>query len=478
MRSVFPVLLYLVSVTASVVWGSALEIYRDGAKYRMIPIDRFVGMTKGVQALCESQEMRLLPLESCPPKQRLCQVVKQLGEQEHATMALQQEQEVLKQLLMTVKPTKIDAGAWIDAAAKLGTHQATLIQKQTEMRQRLRSMRADFKRQAPSREPVGTRRKCDGELLLTMPAGYLSARLRYEADIRDPKYIAIEQSMMLRNRSGIDIVAKEADVYARAYRVALRPLHFTPWRVSLQEKKPASASDRHSRSLQMESAMLRKSTAESVVPTAPAAAVDTAVQTGYKNYHLTGVELPSTGEEIELKIEAYRSEASCELIAYPYQDRHLYRLCSFMPQSPVVSHRWRITDGERLVSSEAYGLYREGKYLLNTGVDETVLIERSRMVERDRSSGIFGGAIRKKDGYTLQLTNLSQQRKEIRLVERIPTSTTDKIESKLLKVTGAESYRLLADGRLELHLVLAPREERSIAVSFTLSYDKKQKIDY
>jgi len=76
------------------------------------------------------------------------------------------------------------------------------------------------------------------------------------------------------------------------------------------------------------------------------------------------------------------------------------------------------------------------------------------------------------------LTNLSDQTKEVKIIERIPTSTTDKIQSKLLRVEGASSHRLLKDGKLEITLKLAPHAYQEIKVLFELSYDKATKVSY
>jgi hypothetical protein len=471
--------------------ASSLEIYQDGTKYRTIPKDRFIGLSRGVRATCDGQALTLLPSAVCPPKQRLCAEANKLEELERSERALQLEGKTLDKMLSVAKPTQIDATGWIEAAAKIGAHQAELVDKIKQLGKAQRSAKQAFDKQAPTQDATIAKKKCTGELELTIPAGYIGAKLLYEADTSDPNTIAIKQFIALTNRSGIDIVAKEADIYARSYQVYLKPQQFSPWVAQILKPVKTKASranyaKRTARKTESDDGVMFANAdiasvgyfAQEAPVVAPEAKMGTVVQTGYKNYHVSGIELPSTGEEIKVKIADYKATAACELVSYPYRDSKVYRACSFIPQSPIEANQWRIQKNKRLVSDQAYGTYRDGKYLLNVEVDEMVLTTRTPIVKRDRSSGIFGGSIRKKDGYTLELTNLSDQNKEIKLIERIPTSTTDKIKSKLLSVSGATSHHLLKDGKLEIVVKLAPHAHQEIKVLFELSYDKATKVSY
>jgi len=471
----------------TVATASILEIYQDGAKYRTIPTDRFIGLSKGVHATCNGQNLTLLPSAVCPPKQRLCTEANKLEELSTTMQALQLESKALKTMLSIAQPSKIDATSWIEAATKIGIHQATLIEKMKKVGKSQHSAAASFAKQAPTQEPTISKKKCAGELELTIPAGYIGAKLLYEADTSNPNTIAIKQFIALTNRSGIDIVAKEADIYARSYHVTLRPQQFSPWVAQILKPMKAKASrENYAKRTARKAVDFEEGTLSEIYLTgssgntavAPEAKMGAVIQTGYKNYHVSGIELPSTGEEIKVKLADYTATAECELVSYPYRDSQVYRACSFTPQSPIEANQWRIQKNKRLISDQAYGVYRDGKYLLNVEVDEMVLTTRTPIVKRDRSSGIFGGSIRKKDGYTLSLTNLSDQNKEIKLIERIPTSTTDKIKSKLLSVSGATSHRLLKDGKLEITVKLAPHTHQEIKVLFELSYDKATKVRY
>ncbi len=451
----------------------------------MIPTDQYIGLSNGLHATCDGQVLTLLPSVLCPSKQRLCTELSKLEDLERSVRALQVEKKTLDQLLALAKPTQIDASRWIDAAAKIGTHQAEIDDKLKQLSRAQHSAKMNFERQAPTREAVIAKKRCVGELELTIPAGYIGAKLLYEADSSDPHLIGIKQFIALTNRSGIDIVAKEADIYTQSYHLYLRPQQFSPWIAQIVKPVRKDKKVLRKEGYAKAKAINRDSEyslAAAVSYAAPAAAPETnigaVVETGYRNYHVSGIELPSTGEEIRVKIADYKVAAECELVTYPYRDSRVYRACSFTPKSPIESNKWHIRKNKRVISDRAYGSYRDGKYLLNVDMDDTILVVRRPMVKRDRSSGIFGGSIRKKDGYTLKLTNLSDKVKRLKIIERIPTSATDKIKSKLLDVEGASSYRLLKEGELEIILTLSPHAHQEIRVLFELSYNKDTKVSY
>jgi hypothetical protein len=466
------------TVMTTGVFASTLEIYQDGAKYRMIPTDRFIGLTKRVDATCDGQSLLLSTSGECSETHRLCKEQSQLSVLENEKNSLLYASETLEKLVTISKPTEIDAGKWIEAATKIGKQKALLASQEKTASQKLQAATAAFFRQAPSRKPLFMQKKCVGELELTLPAGYIGAKLLYEADTSDPNAIGIKQFIALSNHSGIDIVAKEADIYAKSYRIYLRPQQFNPWIARIRKDLRLRKSMKKEKMAYAEPAMVNAGMGADAAPVEPVSEMGAVVQTGYKNYHISGIELPSTGEEIKVKIADYTTPAECAYVSYPYRDQRVYRACSFQPQSPIESNRWRIQKDKRLVSDQAYGEYRDGTYRLNVDIDDEVLVQRKPMVKKDRSSGIFGGSIRKKDGFELDITNIAATAKKITIIERIPTSTTDKIEIKLLSVEGASSHRLLADGRLEIEVALAPKKHQKIKVLFELRYDKDTKVSY
>ncbi len=460
--------------------ASVLDIYQDGAKYRMIPTSSYLGFTKDVRAVCEGKDISLTVLGECSQNERLCKLRNSLEEAGVSYEASRYESETLEKLISLSKPTQVDAAKWMEAASKIGRQKAVLEEKKRQLSQKFKATKRLFSMQAPSLEPLFLQRRCAGELELTLPAGSIGARLLYEADVSNPASVGVTQYIALSNQSGIDISVKEASLYARSYQIYLHPRQFRPWIAQriIPIRKRKSLNIRQDKLAYAETAMVENKMGGDVAPVMPVSSMGAVVQTGYKNYHISDLELPSTGEEVKVKIAAYKAAATCALVSYPYRDPRVYRACSFAPKSPIESHRWRIEKSKRLVSDQAYGLYRDGRYLLNVDVEEEVLIHRESIVKRDRSSGIFGGSIRKKDGFELTVTNLSDKAKTIKLIERIPTSTTDKIKVKLLSVEGAANYTLQKDGKLEIDITLAPKAVQKVKVLFELRYDKEMKVSY
>ena len=453
--------------------ASTLEIYNDGAKYRYIPIDNYIGFSKGVDANCDGQDAGLVSVEQCSDKKRLCKDISMVKELINQQKALNFESSVLEQLVAISKPTDIDASKWIDAAEKIGKRKVELSIEMNSVSSELVSATKEFQKQAPSDKATSTASKCAGELELSIPSGYIGAKLQYEADASAPDTIQITQYMVLNNRSGVDIVAKDAYIYTKSSKMHLKPQHFTPWTAQLSEKIRYKKSSR---------AMVATTYAsdEPMVATLPmpAPTVGAVVQAGYKNYHISGIELPSTGKDVKVKIADYRVPTKCQYTAHPYRDTNVYRSCSFVPSYPIEANKWSIQRDNRLVSDQAYGEYWEGEYLLNTDVDDEILISRKRVVKHDQSSGIFGGSIRKEDGFRLDITNISDSPKTIKIVERIPSSTTDKIKVKLVSVDGARHQIVGKDGKMVMDISLKPKEHKSIKVIFELRYDKEASVYY
>jgi len=304
---------------------------------------------------------------------------------------------------------------------------------------------------------------------LTLPAEMIRTDLENEAEILKGDEIRVIQYMSLSNRSGVDIAVKDTRIYARNFRRHLRPIRFSPWVVRPRPKLSKSRSKR---------LMAVGSYAADTVPDAPVPKVAGVQRLKARNYAIGKLDLPSTGEKVRVKLSEYRTKMSCETVSYPYRAPVAYRACSFQPKQEIVTDRWVLKQGRRLLAESAYGEYEDGRYLLYTDRDDSITIRRIQLPEKDRSSGIFGGEIRKKDGILLEVQNRSKEKKSLKIVERIPYSSTDKIEVKLLKVEGAKRENLGEYGKLVLRVDLGPGEGKKVKILFELRYDKDLKIVY
>ncbi len=473
-----PLFLFCGVMLASDLDASSLEIYTDGANYHYTSDERFVGFNSDVGVQCGTQSIRIEPGIECPSSMRLCTLFDALVTQTKNYNEVKSQFDTLGTLLSAVKPKVVDASAWIDAAMNIGKEKSKLEIDMNLIKEKLDSDTDAFGKQTQSERPYYLAGSCDEEIHLNIPSGMIGASLSYEANLADEKHIVIRQVMQLSNQSGIDIEADEVNIYAKSSYLSLSPLSFNPWTVSVAVPyRTKSRYDAYAEKEELAGDIAPAPMVEPVVEAAPMK-VPSVVRTGYRNYAIKSLTLPSNNTEIETVIATEELPMECGLIAYPYKDTNLYNGCSFSPKEAIEANVWKLTKNKRIVSTDARGEYRDGKYLLYTDIDESVLISHKKAIVNDTSSGIFGGSIRKKDGYELTLTNTLATPKEFTLIERIPRSTTDKIKVRLVSVNGAEGYKLNKDGELVIDIRLKANEERKVRVDFELEYDKEISVNY
>jgi hypothetical protein len=199
-----------------------------------------------------------------------------------------------------------------------------------------------------------------------------------------------------------------------------------------------------------------------------------------REYKITNLKIPSTGTALDVDVISWKVPLECEVRAYPYMNTKAFHMCSFTPKYQIDSNTWKVKSGTEVINERAVGEYRKGKYNIYTKVEEDIQILRKPIVKKERKTGIFGGTARKQDGFTLTLTNKSNKVKELTLIERIPTSTSTEIKSKLLSINSKSKvdYKMLKDGEVEMHIMLNANETQKIDILFEISYDKDLKVNY
>lgn len=457
-------------------YASSLAIYQDSAFYTFTPKNNYIGLTKNVKVKCEGTTLPVSVTTVCPEEDRLCQVLTNWKDAEQRVEAVRENSNVLQKLISLPQPTTFEADTWIDAAKRLGEEQARLSTLQKSLSEEAKILQREFQRQAPSKYAMQTTQACDEEIELAIPYGYLSFTTYYEADIKGDKEAMITQYLSVTNRSGIDIQADSAMFYYRSSHQYLHPMHFRPWIVSKYEPRPKIYKNAMAKRKSMEMDMMAEERmAAPVAMSAPVATYEDA-----REYKIDQLSLPSTGMPVDVKVLTWKTELACDLRTYPYEKNSAFHVCTFEPKYQIDSNSWKVKSSGQMINEKAVGEYRKGKYDLYTKVDDDIKVERQRIVNKERETGIFGGTVRKKDGFTLTLTNKSNQAKEIIVTERIPTSTTEEIKSKLLSINSKKkvNYKMLKDGEIEMKLTLAPNEVKKIDVLFEISHDKDLQVDY
>ncbi|RRS32638.1 MAG: hypothetical protein P794_00840 [Epsilonproteobacteria bacterium (ex Lamellibrachia satsuma)] len=454
--------------------ASSLSVFQNQTIYSFTAENGYIGFAKGVKAKCEGNTIALKAMYNCPPDKRLCKELLDLKETGKKLNTIQANTKALNQLLSLPRPTKLNVSAWVESARLIGAEQANLFSEAQKTSEILALKQRAFQKQAPSKNALGTAKRCPKELELTIPHGYISFSTFYEADILNEKEAKVTQYLSINNRSGIDIEVDTAMFYYRSANQYVNPIHFTPWKVGKYVPMPKRT---YVQSMMKEARMTMADEASAgVMPiSAPVASYEDA-----REYKIKNLALPSTGVPLDAKVLTWKAPINCEMRTYPYVDRRVFQVCSFKPKYQIDSSRWKVRSGQKMINESATGEYYGGKYDLYTRLEEDIQVERKPIVQKERQTGIFGGTARKKDGYTLTLINKSDKARTLIVTERIPASTTEEIKVKLLNIRSAKNvdYRLLKDGKIEMKLLLGAHESRKIDILFELSYDKDLKISY
>ena len=457
-------------------YASSLAVYQDNTFYTYAPKSSFIGFTKNVSAKCEGSSIGVVPMMLCPEEERLCQSFHRVHGLKQDLRVNQSNSKILEKFISLPEPSNIDAESWISSAKLLAQEEASLGEEKERLIKEVKQEAQRFSRQAPSTVAQRTETLCKKELALKIPYGYVSFSTSYEANMEENE-VTVTQNLAITNRSGIDIQADTAIFYYRSANQYVRPVHFSPWIVSKYVPRPKKVykKARINAAPMMELSMVADSEMGGDIMPAPVVSYEDA-----REYKISNLSLPSTGVALDVQVLAWKAALKCEVKAYPYRNMKAFHVCSFTPKYQIDANRWKVKSGTEVINENAVGEYSEGKYQLYTKVEEDIKIVRKSMVKKERTTGIFGGTARKKDGFTLTLTNKSDKVKTFTLIERIPTSTTTEIKSKLLSIKSEKKvdYTLSKEGEIKMPITLAAHENRKIDVLFEISYDKDLKVRY
>jgi len=458
-------------------YSSSLAVYQNQTTYTYQPSSSYIGLTQNLKAKCDGNSMGLHVVAACPRDKRLCKALKSLQETQQELNSIKANTKVLEQLITLPQPASFDAREWIKTAQVVGKEQARLYEETQINTEALNLKLKALQKQAPSKRALISDDICKEKMELTLPNGYVSFSSSYEANIVDEKEIEVTQYLSIVNRSGIDIVADSAMFYYRSATQYVRPIMFDPWIVRKYEPRPTRrmAQKTMSSNARMADAPLMEAAMAMPAGSAPAARYVDA-----REYQIDTLDLPSTGVPVNVQVTSWSAPVQCETEAYPYAHTGAFQVCSFAPKQQIDSNVWKVKEGSMTLNENARGVYRDGSYKLYTKKEEDIKILRRPVVQKERETGIFGGTVRKKDGFVLILTNKSSKSKTLTVVDRMPTSTTDEIKVKLLEIRSDKKvdHKILKDGKIEMHVSLAPKERKKIEILFEISYDKEMKVTY
>ena len=461
---------------ATILQASSLQVYQDGAIYVYKPKSDYLGITSNITATCKEAPLALQTKVSCDDSDdRLCQEFNALLQANDEIEGLTNNIKLLDQILSLHQPKTLDAQTALDTAKKISTEKTKLESQLRRDKLVLDLKEKAFVKQTSAELPLYYKKACQIPVKLKLQYGLIYFNGFYEADLSKKGEVKVTHYLAVTNRSGIDIVADNATFYNRMANRTVRPVHFNPWIVSeYQPRVPRPKLMMAKKSEMMMEAPAPAVVSENAVP------VPMAEYTDAREYTISNLRLPSTGEPVNVIVTSWNSEMECGLYVAPYASETVYEKCAFNPKTQIENNQWKLKKDNEVINDRAIGEYRDKTYNLYTKTDEDIEVTRKPIVLKEKDTGFFGNTIRKKDGYTVTITNKSDKKKVLTVMERIPTSTTEKIEVRLLSINTDKStnYKKLKDGKIEINVELAPQESKKIEVLFEISYDKDTKVNY
>lgn len=457
-------------------YASALNVYQDMAEYTFAPKDGYIGFAKSVKASCKNNEVMLAKKQACPHEERLCKAFLLHEKTKYDLVATTQKLTMLDKLVSFSKSTDFDPKAWIEGSELLGERSAALMLEQERLKAAFAIEEEAFFKQAPSADPLYLAEGCQEDTKLTFPYGQIGFSTFYEAEFLEENQMRVTHYLSVRNHSGVDIKADSAMFYYRPARRYIDPIHFTPWVVS--KYAPKAPQEYRTATAKMapmaESAAIVEEMGTDKMPLPEVSYEDARV------YQVKNLSLPSLGIPVDMPIVSWEAPADCKIYVYPYANTTSFTLCAFKPAYQIDTHRWKIKSDGEIINDHAIGEYYKGMYQLYANAEEDIQVLRRPIVQNEKNIGFFGNTVRKKDGFTLEITNKSNKPKTLNVIERFPVSSAEEIKVKLLSVSSTQKvdYEELKEGRIKMKIDFKANESKKIEVLFEISYDKELDIEY
>jgi|GEM_PF-4705794 len=443
--------------------AATLDVYLDKAVYTYRTQKSYIGFSKVLEASCESQRVPVVTTPHCPTDDINCRDNDTLRRIETERQTLKTRDAILQTFLSSLQLSNVSQKTWLNASRTLAKEQVEIARKAEEAANKAERIRARLQRRSDAKAPVALQEPCKGEVRLVLPPNAVAFSPRYRADIEGNK-IRITQELVVRNRSGIDIDADTAHFYNSR----------TSTYIAMPRFRPHVLSDEPPVYLQRAKAMR---TASQPVPKAHDASIPAVQKPQSRTYILHKLHLPSDGLEHRFEAEHYLTNVTCADELHAYADSRVLKVCRFNPKSDIENAEWQVFQGKAILNERAKGRYEEGRYALYIANVPTFRVVRKPYVPDKKEDGFFETIVRKTEGTVLHITNSDDKPATLRIVERIPVSSTDKITVKLLRIEGASSYTLdKKTGKVRFDAAFKPFESKTFRIIYTVEHPKEVKV--
>ncbi len=451
--------------------ASTLDVYQDKSIYTYKSSSKYIGFSNDIDVRCDDKEVLTFLSDACPEDERLCKLSLDIKELSKQSGEISNTLLAIDAIINNITLNDIASKDILEQSKKIAQEKTELTLQRDKIDKDISRKNTFFGLQASSLESLNLQENCGGVLRLEIPTSRLSFANVYEANLIGEDTIEIKQSLQLSNTSGIDIKAGKAKLYYRDSQEYVAQRQFYPWIIRKREEIRASIKKADS------PAPIMMSKVGDIAPAEPSVEIQ---RTDEREYMIDNLDLPTSPKAKIYEIMSQKLSADCGVSAYSYMQEGAFYVCSFEPKVQIETNDMIVKKGDEILNASARGEYRDGKYKIFISRDRDIKMSRKSIVTKDNESGIFGGNIKKKDGYELTLFNASEKVKKINVIERIPVSTTQDIEVKLISIEGVSKsqYTLGEDGKIDFDLTLKPKEKLEIKVLFELIYDKDISVSY
>ncbi len=444
--------------------ASELSYYSDQIYYKSDRSDGFVGFGNNFRVECNADNMVLVPKKVLPKDSSLTPLFSEI---DLLKTSLKSDRLYKKTLVQLSKKLEYSSRSAKDMLSdtEILSNKMSLVQNRID--DNTFKLEVLKKRVAKSSLRVDAKAMymgADCEDPTVVMNSYAVTIKPHLSAVVGSKTIELTQMLEFSNRSGVDIRADRGIFYTYAINEPLRVLEFYPWRVE-------RASNLNNQLYMSEAAVIHKG-----ITTRAVADTMSVKQLDLSRYELKDLDLKADGSISRIFVSKESVPFERLRVVYPYLDKRVYMTFALSPSHQIKHHIWTLVDSDR-ETKRALGRYEDGKYRLYAYVDHDVEVKRVVDVKRD-SEGIFYGK-EQKDGYTINITNHSDKTKQLRIVERIPLSTSDKIEVKdvVVKPKGVK-YTIDKRGELVIDMDLKAKSTKKISVSFVVEHDKDIEINF
>ncbi|RKY28553.1 MAG: hypothetical protein DRP61_01460 [Candidatus Omnitrophota bacterium] len=200
-------------------------------------------------------------------------------------------------------------------------------------------------------------------------------------------------------------------------------------------------------------------------------------------YELSQVlNLPSEDRETILPLFSKTLKGEFFHYALPRVNPLTFLVCKAKPDKELLAGYLNVYLGGRFIGKTYLGEKKAGQeFKIPLGADREVKVEKKKI--KDEVKETFFGKIERKTiirklAYKIVLENLKDKEINIKVLDNIPVSRTDKIEVKDLKINPQPKVKDYQDkkGVNLWEIKLKPEEKKEINIEFTLTYPKEVNI--